>query len=209
MSEINTNAMQELTIEVNKKVAGKYQPVGKLPIFVPVLAGVFAGLEVAKDKEGKEVMDEDTGLPVYADDRYNYIQDAITAAVKAEARNKLVSGTATLKDGAVIATDWAALTAETQGKGNPDALAAIREVKADFKAWAATLSKSVAAQQTMVTFFDKLDALRMQSAVHKQKIADYVSAFADTLDEAKLTRYGKYLEKVAAVCEVEVEIDDF
>lgn len=203
----NANTMQELKIEVNKKVAGKYSPVGEIAIFVPLLHGVFAEAVIAKDKDGNDIYED--GLPVYADDRHIFIQDAITAAVKANARNKLVSGTATLKDGAVIATDWAALTAESGRTGNPDALAAIREVKADFRAWAATLGKSAAAQQTMVTFFEKPDALRLQSEVHKQKIADYVGAFAETLDEAKLARYSKYLEKIAAVCEVATEIDDF
>lgn len=199
--------MKQLKIEVNQKVNGKYSPVGEITIHVPTLDEVFEGVAISKDKEGKEVFED--GLPVYEKDEHNWIQGAILAQVKAQARNKLVSKTADLKPGQKIAETWAELTAEGERVGNADALAAIREAKTDFAAWVASLGKSAAAQATMNTLFGNKAALSLQSDTNKQKVAKYVEDFAATLDEAKLERYMKYLESIQAACEATTEVDDF
>jgi hypothetical protein len=200
--------MQELKIKVNQKVNGKYSEVGEVAIFVPMLHEVFPdAVKIAKDKDGKDVTEE--GLPVYEKDEHNWIQGSMLAQVKAQARNKLQPKTAQLKAGQTIATDWASLTAEGERVGNPEALAAIREAKGDFAAWVATLGKSAGAQATLNTLFGNKQALSLQSSDNKAKMAQYVTDFAKSLDEAKQERYTRYLESVIAACEVVTEVDDF
>lgn len=199
--------MQELKIEVNKKVNGKYSKVGEVAIHVPMLHELFAEAKIAVDKEGKQVFED--GLPVYEKDEHNWVQGSMLAQVKAQARNKLVPGTADVKAGQAIATDWASLTAEGDRVGNPDALAAIREAKADFSKWVASLNKSAAAQATLNTLFGNKQALALQSSDNKQKMSGYVTDFAASLEVAQLERYTKYLDSVIAACEVTTEVDDF
>lgn len=197
----------QIQIEVNKKVNGKYEKVGEQTIHVPVLHSVFPELKIAKDKDGADITED--GLPVYEKDEANYIQGAILAAVKAQARNKFVPGTATLKPGNVIATDWPSLMAEGERVGNPEALAAIREAKADFAAWVATLGKSAGAQATLTTLFNNRQALSLQSEENKTKMAKYVEDFAGSLEAAKLERYMKYMATLEEACKVSTEVDDF
>lgn len=199
--------MRALTIEVNKKVNGKYAKVGEATIHVPTLDEIGLNAEIAVNQEGKP--EEEDGLPVYKDDKLNWVQGAILAQVKAQARNKLVPGTAEVKAGQAIATDWATLTAEGDRVGNPDALAAIREAKAAFSAWVATLGKSAAAQATLNTLFGNKQALSLQSPDNKGKMAKYVEDFAASLEAAKLERFMKYLTSVTDACNVAQEADDF
>lgn len=198
--------METIKIEVNKKVNGKYEPVGEVDIFVPTLeeAG-FTGLTRAKDEAGADLMED--GLPVYSTDEANYVQAAILAAVKAQARNKLVPGTATLKDGQTIATDWAGLTAEAERNGA--ALAAIRELKAKFAAWVAGLGKTQATQQVLTTLFGNKQALALQSPIHKEKMQGYVADFAESLDAATLASGQRYLQSLLDACTPAVEAEDF
>lgn len=194
-----------LQIEVNEKVNGKYSKIGEQTIFVPTLHAIFPNLVIAKDKDNNEVYED--GLPVYTDDKANYVQGSILAAVKAQARNKLVKGK--LKAGQAIASTWEALLAEGERVGNPDALAAIREAKADFAKHVAGLGKSEGAQNTLTTLFGSKQALSLQTPENKAKMAKYVEEFAISLDEAKMARYMKYLESVAKACEATEEVDDF
>lgn len=201
--------MEIVKIEVNQKINNKYQVVGTVDIFVPTLEEVGVGEkpEQAVDAEGKAVVED--GLPVYKDARHNFILDCIVAATKAKARNKLVPKTANVKPGQTIASTLEALMAEGERVGNPDALAAIREAKADFALWTKGLGKSANAQTTLNTLFSNRPALFLQTSDNKQKMAQYVEDFSGSLDEAKLARYMKYLESVLVACEVGAEVDDF
>lgn len=200
-------AFAPLTIDVNKKVANKFQKVGDVAIYCPTLEAATWPPVRQKDEAGNDVMED--GLPVYKDEAHNWIQGAILAQVKAQARNKLVSGTATLKDGQTIATDWPTLTAEGERGGNGDALAVVREVKAAFAKHVAGLGKSQKAQETLTTLFGSKQSLALQSPENKAKMEQYVSEFAASLDEASLTRYMKYLEGINAACANTEEVDDF
>ena len=200
----------EITIEVNKKIDGKYSPVGKVAIFVPTLLAFGLEAQIAKDKDGAELIEG--GLPVYdgADAKaLNWLQGAIEAQVKAQARNKLKPGTADLKDGAAIATDFETLTAEGDRAGNAEALQAIRNLKASFAKWVAGLGKSAAAQQLLNGLFANKQALAVQTDANKGKMSQYVSDFAETLDEAALAAGQKYLQSLIDVCSGSVEADDF
>ena len=196
-----------LTIEVSKKVAGKFAKVGDVSIFVPTLEAAGFTAERQLDEKGAEVVED--GLPVYKSEAHNWIQGAMLAQVKAQARNKLVSGTATLKDGQAIASDWATLTAEGERGGNGDALAVVREVKAAFAKHVASLGKSQKAQDTLTTLFGSKQSLALQSPENKSKMEQYVSDFAATLDEANTNRFMKYLEGIATACSNTEEVDDF
>jgi hypothetical protein len=201
--------MQKITMEVNKKNpanAGKYEKVGEVTIFVPMLHEVFPDVKQAKDSEGKELVED--GLPVYEDEKHNYIQGAILAAVKAQARNKLKPSTATLKDGQKIAEDWEALTAEGERGNNGAALAIMHECKKAFASYVASLNKSAAAQQTLNLLFGNKQALALQSSDTKGKIAGYVTSFAETLNEEQLAKYERYITGVLSACEETESADD-
>lgn len=202
----------ELKADVSKKVPGqkKQEKIGEMVYYVPTLEDAgLSGMERQKDDEGKDLINDETGLPAYKAKEHNWVQNAIHAAVKAQARNKLVSQTANLKEGAKIATDWDELTAEAPGGGGGEALKAMHEVKDLFKKHVQSLGKSQKAQDTLNTLFSNPASLALQSEENRGKMEAYVTEFAATLDEAKLARYSKYLEKISAACSTEEEAEDF
>lgn len=196
-----------MDVSTKKTVDGKAQhvKVGTVDIFVPTLDELGVAVEAQLDDKGVAIVED--GIPVYKDAKHNYVQNALFAQVKMQARNKLVTGTATLKPGVAIATDWETLTAE--GGGNTgEGLAIVREVKALFAKWATTLGKSPNAQATMNMLFSNKGALALQSEENRDKIATYVGTFAETLDADQLARYMKYLDSVLEACKAETA-DDF
>lgn len=198
--------MQAIQMDVSKKVNGKFAKQGEVTIHVPTLADVitFVTSPQKKDDKGVEVIED--GLPVYEDDKANWVQSAILAAVKAQARNKLVSGTATLKEGNTIPTDWEGLLAEGV-RGGGEALAIAREAKAAFQEWMAKQGKSEAATNAVVSLFSNRQALALQSATNKGKIKAYVESFGAQLEEAQLERLAKPLDAVLAACEDTGEVE--
>jgi len=198
--------MQKITIDVSKKVNGKFAKQGEVEITVPILTDVleFVASPVKKDEKGAEIFED--GLPVYESDKANWLQGAMLAAIKAQARNKLVSGTATLKDGLSIPTDWEGILAEgTRGGG--EALAIAREAKAAFAEWMGKQGKSEAATATVVTLFSNKQALALQSEVNKGKVKSYVESFAESLDAALQERFEKPIMSVIDTCEAVAEVD--
>lgn len=192
--------MKTITIDVSKKVNGKFAKQGEVNIVVPTLEDAAAFVN------GYEITGEEDGLPVYKSEEANWIQGAILAMVKAQARNKLVSGTATLKDGLSIATDWAGLIAEGV-RGGGEALAIAREAKAAFAEWMGKQGKSEAATATVVTLFSNRQALALQSDANKAKIKVYVESFFESLDEAAGERFMKPVQAVLDTCEASTEVD--
>lgn len=193
--------MQVITIDVSKKVNGKFAKQGEVQITVPLLKDIipFVATDIKKDDKGADMVED--GLPVYVSDEANWVQSALLAQVKAQARNKLVSGTATLKEGLTIATDWASLIAEGV-RGGGEALAIAREAKAAFAEWMAKQGKSEAATNTVVTLFSNRAALQLQSAANKAKVKAYVESFAESItDEATLERLSKPIDSVMAACD--------
>ena len=198
-----------VAMEVSKSTAsGKRELIGTVSIFVPTLsdAGITGAVQAVVD--GKPEVDSN-GLPVYADDVHNFVQQAIYTQVKAQARNRLKPQSLELKSSLGIATDWAMLTAENIGAGNPEALIALREVKALFATWVAGLGKSAKAQTLITTLFNSKDALKAQDATSKGKISTYVLEFADTLTSEQATKYAKPLENIIEACAADTEADDF
>lgn len=194
-------------IEVNKKVDNKYSKVGEVTIYVPTLDCFGFAAEQAKDKDGSLLVED--SLPVYTTDEANWLQGAILAQVKAQARNKLVSGSAELKPGVKIATNFAELTAEGDRAGNGAALQAIRELKTAFTKWVAGLGKSSAAQSLLNGLFGNKQALAVQAVDNKQKMAQYVADFAESLSPEALEVGQKYLQSLLDVCSTTVDASDF
>lgn len=182
-----------LAVEVSKKVSlgpdkNEYQKVGDISIPIPTLEAF--GVE-AKIKETGE-----DGLPVYEDENKDWLFGAVVAACKAQARNKLVSGTAELKEGQKIAENFEELTAEGERRGNAEALKLAKEVQVAFAAFVQTLGKSAQAQAVLVGLFRNKQALALQNDETKGKFKNYLSKFAESLEEKDLERYSKYLGSV-------------
>lgn len=212
VSTVSSEGFQSFQIEVNKKVvkAGKaeYSKVGDVIVHAPLLSAFGIATEQAKDDKGQLISDDD-GFPVYTDDKLNWLQGSIIAAVKAMARNRLQPGTATLKDGVKIAETFEELLAAADRSNSGAALVAIRELKAKFADWVATLGKSAAAQQTLKTLFNSKDSLAVQSEANRDKMSQYIADFAATLDEATLAKSEKYLQGLLDACAASVDADDF
>jgi len=187
--------MENIIIDVSKKIDGKYVKQGEVPIVVPVLSDI-ASLVVAAKITGTE-----DGLPVYDADEANWIQSAMLAYVKANARNKLKPGTAEVKEGLKIPTNWAELCAEGERGGNGAALQLAREVKEAFATWANTLGKSAATVKVMVSYFSNKTALELATEDHKGKLKAYVEQFAVSLDPETLERYERPIQSIMEVCD--------
>src|SRR5688572_11317887 len=89
--------------------------VGKAEVPMPLLSDFGLTAEQAKDDKGQPMLDEDTGLPIYADDKMDWLQSAITGAVFAKVRNFYKDGV--LQPGKILPTDFETLTAETARTG--------------------------------------------------------------------------------------------
>ena len=198
---------KQITIEVSKKENGKFNKVGEQTIHVPTLADVipFITSEVKKDDKGAEVFED--GLPVYVDDKANWVQGAILAMVKAQARNKMTPGTATLKDGQKIAETWEELCAEGVRDGSGLALA--REFKAAFAEWVAKQGLSEAAANTLITLVSNKAALTLQQQGTKDKVKARLEGFANDLDAEKLEKFTRPLESAINACEATADAMDF
>ena len=149
---VNPDGFTVMPMKVNKKVNGKYEELGEHKIYVPTLENFGFTVEVQKDDKGETVIDD--YLPVYKDAKLNWLQGAVLSAVKAQDRNRFQPKLGILKEGAKISDNWLDLITEGERGGGGDALAAIREAKAAFVAWVATLNKSAATQKTLISMLN-------------------------------------------------------
>jgi len=202
---VNPAGFVQSTIEISKKNAAtsKHEKVGEVTIYVPPLA--LFGLDSKIKSYG------DDGLPIYEDDKADWLFAAAVAAVKAKARNSLVSGTADLKPDTVIPADFEQLLAEGQRGG--EALAAVRDLKKALDVWLATESKkSTAAQDKIRVYFSSRQGLSVQPMDVKERMVSYITTFSEWLAEkdlALLERGAKYLGSLIEVCAAEDEATDF
>lgn len=189
----------KVVLDVSKKVSGAFKKVGEMTVHVPLLADCMAFItsEQKKDEKGVPMFEE--GIPVYEDDKANWLQGAILAMVKAQARNKLTPGTSTVKDGLKIAETWEELTAE--GVRDGAGLAIARECKAAFGEWLAKQGLSEKAAATLNILFGNRDALLLQSNTTKDKVKARVEAFAESLEADVLEKFTRPITKVLEACE--------
>lgn len=198
-------AFAQVKIDVSKKENGKFNKVGEQTIYVPLLADIlqFVTSPIKKDEKGNEVMEE--GIPVYESDEANYVQGALLASVKAQVRNRMIPGTATLKDGQKIPTTWAELCAEGVRDGSGLALA--REFKATFADWVKTQGLSEAASNTLVTLVSNKSALALQNEGVKAKVAARLGAFAESLSPEALEKFMRPLEAATEATQATEAVD--
>ena len=190
--------MQSYKMEVSKKENGAYVKQGDIEIFYPLLSEL--GIDIAPTKNDEE------GFPIYSDEKVQYVFDAVLAAVKAQARNRLVSGTATLKPGLTIASTVEELLESGGNKG--DALAAVREFLAAFKAWLPKTGKSEKVQAAVYELARNKASVALQSDDKKQKFAVYLSGFAETLTAEQVARFSRPLLALNEACEAGDALDD-
>lgn len=182
----------------------KRKEIGQVEIYTPDLTEIAAIIVTAKVTG----TDEADGLPVYDTQEANWVFGALHNAVKMAARNKLVNKTCDLKDGLSIATTMAELTEEGQRGSGGEGLAILREVKTAFGEWVATLGKSEATQTYIVTMFSNRQALAIQAASVKEKMAKYVEDFALSLNEEQLDRFSRPLETIGNACSAPATVED-
>lgn len=200
-------AFTKIAMEINQKVNGKFVKLAEHSIYVPTLkdvASYVAGAEV-KVEEGKEVMED--GLPVFTSDQANWVQAAILAYVKADARNKMTPKTGVLKEGKKIAETWEELTAE--GIRDGAGLALAREFKEAFKEWVGTQGLNEVAANTLITLVSNRAALTLQQTGTKAKVKARLEGFAEALDEEKLSKFMKPMEAAMAACDADAANEDF
>lgn len=191
-------SFQAITIDVSKKENGAFKKVGEQTIFVPLLADIiqYVTSPIKKDEKGNEVIED--GIPVYEADPANWVQGAMLAMAKAQARNKMKSGTAELKDGQKIATNWEELCAEGVRDGSGLALA--REFKQSFADWIKTQGLSEAASNMLVTLVSNKAALLLQTQQTKEKVKARLEAFAESLDAATVEKFMRPLQSAVEAC---------
>lgn len=190
--------MKSYIMEVSKKENGAYVKQGEIEVHYPLLSEL--GLTV--EPSGAD----DDGFPTYQDEKVQYVFDAVLAAVKAQARNRLISGTATLKPGLSIAASVEELLESGGNKG--DALAANREFLAAFKAWLPSTGKSEKVQAAVYELARNKASVSLQTDDKKQKFAVYLSNFAETLDAEKAARFSRALLALNEACEAGDALDD-
>lgn len=196
-------------VGLNSDGSKKYevQEVGKIDIPVPTLAAFGITAEQAKNEDGSlQFVD---GLPVYADDKMDWIFGAAVAQTKVQARNKLVNSTADLKEGQKIAENFEELTAEGERKGNAEALKLAKEVQQAFAAFMGTLGKKAETVAFAANLFKNRDALASQPAGMKEKMKAYLDSFLEQLSAEDATRYARPLLKVEEACSGALDINDF
>lgn len=197
--------MLSLKQDVSRKdeKTGKHVKIGEYIVTVPTLEDIASHIVSAKKTS------EEDGIPIFDNAVANWVQDALFAYSKASARNKLDPKTGAVKAGLKIAETWDEFTAEGGRGNNGAALALLRECREAFAAYIGTLGKSEAAQKAITQYFNNKTALELAAADRKQKVKEYIEAWADSLDEPTLERFQRPIENVLASCEAVAAADDF
>lgn len=203
--ELNAAGFAKATIEISKRTdAGKNEKVGDIVVYIPTLAAFGINAEIEK---------VEAGLPVYKDDKADFLFTAVAERVKSKARSSLVSGTAELKAGASIAEDFEALLADSDRRGGAEALANVRKLKEKMAFWLASVAKkSAGAQKLIYDLFSSRQALSLQTDENKAKMVGYIEQFATWLVEAEpeLAAKGeRYIMSLVEAAKAQASAEDF
>lgn len=190
--------MRSYKMEVSKKENGAYVKQGEVEVFYPTLEEM--GIDIPSTGDDEE------GFPLYADERVQWVSDAVLAAVRAKARNKLVSGTATLKDGLSIASTVEELIAEAERSG--EALANRREAIKALVAFVPAAGKSAAVQAWVAEQCKNLAGIQFQSAARKQLLTDIAEAFASSLTPEQASKFSRFLIALTEAASAVASLDD-
>jgi len=194
--------MNKYTMVVSKKEDGKYKEVGKVDVFFPLLSELGIAVEPEKfeapNEKGEMVActaDTPNAMPVYSDEKVQFVFEATWAAVKAMARNRLESGTANLKDGLKIAETVEELL-EAGGGRSGEALAARREFFASFKTYLGTLGKAAAWVAGMSDIVSNVKNIPYQSQARKESIKSLMEGYVSQASAESVAKYEKTIQQV-------------
>ena len=203
--------MRQFTMQVTKleTAAGETKaravPVGSVVVYYPLLSEMGLPIDpssyVTYDKDGKEVAstaEDAAAFPVYASDAVQMVFDSLLAQVKATARNRLQTGTATLKDGARINSTVEEMLEETPRNG--EALKERREYFASFKTFLGTLGKSAAYVQGMADIVSNVKGLPYQSEGRKTAVKGLIAQHAATLNAEQVAKWAKVMTQIDENC---------
>ncbi len=191
--------MKSFDMEVNKKENSAFVKVGSVKVHYPLLSEM--GLPVEPTKF------DDEGFPIYEDTKVQFVFDGLLSSVKANARNKLVSGTATLKDGLTIAETVEQLL--ESGSGNKgEALAIVREMLASFKSYLPSTGKSQKVQDAVLALASNRKSLMLQPADKKEKFLGYLAGYAQTLTPEQASKFSRPLLALQEAAEEADGLDD-
>lgn len=194
--------MNKYTMVVSKKEDGKYKEVGKVAVFYPLLSELGIAVEPEKfeapNDKGEMVActaDTPNAMPVYSDEKVQFTFEAVWAAVKAMARNRLESGTANLKDGLKIAETVEELL-EAGGGRSGEALAARREFFTSFKTYLGTLGKAAAWVAGMSDIVSNVKNIPYQSQARKESIKSLMEGYVAQASAESVAKYEKTIQQV-------------
>ena len=180
---------KEEVTAANGEKKNEYVKKGEVEVFYPLLSEL--GFAVEPEKNDEE------GFPIYKDEKAQYMFDAVLASVKSAARNKLVTGTATLKPGLSIASSIEELL---EGGNKGDALAATREFLAAFKAFLPSTKKSEKVQTAIYQLASKKEALLTQNGENQEKFMRYLTQFAETITPEQAARFERAMTAIEENC---------
>lgn len=194
--------MKSYKMEVSTKQViegvSQYVKQGDIEIYYPLLSEM--GITIEPDSY------DDEGFPVYKDSKVQYVFDSVLSSVKAQARNRLVAKSATLKPGLSIATTVEELLESGGNKG--DAMAANREMLVAFKAWLPTTGKSEKVQLAVFDLAKNRAGLSLQDNDKKAKFQKYLVDFLATLKPEQVARFERSLEALNTACTEGDALDD-
>lgn len=195
-----------LTQDVTATVQGQKgrQKVGEFTVYMP-----FIGRFADTISNARQTGVDDEGVPVYDNDAANWLQRAILALSKAEARNKLVSGSAEVKAGLKIPTTFDELVTPAEGSGS-NALAAIADLIKGFTSWLESTGKPAAIIPTMGQLVRNKSAIGLQSEKVRTVLSSWLQEYgAAATDAGALTDYQQnYLVSLIEACTEVQSLDD-
>lgn len=211
-------------MEVNKKVInpvtkeGEYQKIGtvEIPVFslseFDVPATPLTGAERAAALTAAGVTAEaDDGLDVFSNPKIQFVYDAMVAATKADARNKLVQGSVTLKAGNKIASTVEELIAKAERSGA--ALALAREFLTSFAAYLSTKSGKSATVQALYNSMVKVrQSITLSSQARKDGLMNQLEGYTAQASTEDVGKFQNIIATLGDLCTdadvVEVEDSD-
>lgn len=186
-----------IAFSLSKTVDGKRVELSKQTIFCPTLKDFGIAVE--------PVRVEEDGSPVYESNEANWLYTAIQQQVKAQARNKFVPQSDTLRPGAKVAESLAELVAPSTGNKGA-ALVEKRTLLEMFRSWLAAQGKNEAVQKLLSTMLDRTDNLLLQEPAKREKVKAYFVEFGEAKVEVLTDWQVQYLTGAVEACDGE-EID--
>lgn len=187
MSDKFKHAFKMELSERVKQANGKSEnvKVGEASIPCPVLSDFGIKADIAKNDKGEDAFSN--GLPLYADPRFDFLQDAIKSLISIRSRNRFEKGS--IKAGMSLAEDFESLFEQSGRTG--EALALRREAKASFEAFLQSLGKKAATVQVLSDlFFNSAKSLVTAESTYVEALGIQVGRWIETLTDAEKARFA-------------------